>query len=171
MEASVRYIPMETAVVDGQTFQVGEKPALCFRGKDYAIGIINDQEGIIPVTLTLRDHDTSRMVMYGTEEYPVGKFISHLERIMQEKPISNEALKLILQWPNNPEDFNSGPTVEPQPVKTKTKKTPGQKTLIAVISEEMGVAATKIRKFLRKNGFHAPYEDEQKIRHALKSFK
>jgi len=172
VEATVRSIPTETAVVDNRSFAVGNKPALCFRGKEYALGIINSEEGIIPVRLDLRTHDKSPILHLGEEEYPVYKFISHIERIMQTKPISDEALALIQQWPNNPADF--GDAIIPdepitQPITKKRK--PKQKNCIAAIADEMGLAATKIRKFLRSQGMRAPYEDEKKIRTALKSYK
>lgn len=174
MEASVRYIPTDMAVVDNKPYQIGNKPALCFRGKTYALGIVSEEDSINLVTLTLYDHDKSPLVQYGIqEEYPVGKFISHMERIMADKPITPEALELMKQWPNNPEDFGD-PVVPDDPGPTlrirRTKKT---KLLncIALISGEMGIAATKIRKFLRSKGFNAPYENEKKIRTALKNYK
>lgn len=174
MEATVRYIPIETAVVDNRTFQVGNKPALCFRGKEYALGIVNADEGILPVRLDLRTHDSSPLVLINNrkDEYPVVKFISHLERIMKEKPISSEALSLIRQWPNNPEDFGD-PIIEDEPEvirPAKSIKKIKKKNCIAVLAEEMKIPATKIRKFLRGKGFKAPYEDEKKIRIALKGY-
>ena len=171
MEATVRYIPTDNVIVDGRDYTTGNKPALCFRGKKYAVGIINDEDSVHTVMLTLRDHDKSRLVMLQEEEYPVYKFISHIERIAQQKPIDTESLRLIQQWPNTPEDFGlEMPEDEPpKPIK-HVKKVKG-KNCIALIAEEMGVAATKIRKFLRSQGFKAPYEDETKIRTALKGYK
>ncbi len=170
MEATVRCIPTQIARVDNREIATGGKPALCFRGKTYALGIINDEDMICTMTLSLMDHDKSPLVMYGVEEYPVTKFISHMERIMQEKPISEEALALIRAWPNNPEDFGdkSIPDSPQAPRKPTKKKGPN---IIAVISTELKVTSTKIRKFLRTKGFSAPYGDETKIRKALKNYK
>ena len=171
MEASVRCIPTQVGVVDGESFATGAKPALCFRGKTYALGIINDEDMIHPVTLTLYDHDKSPLLMYGVEEYPVTKFISHMERIMEKKPITDEALQLIRTWPNNPEDFGDEVIPDDPEVKPRKIKKVKPSNCIATIAEEMGIAATKIRKFLRGQGFGAPYENEQKIRTALKNYK
>lgn len=173
METTVRYIPTQNVVVDGHDYTVGNKPALCFRGKKYAVGIINAEEGIHPVMLTLRDHDLSRLVMLQEEEYPVYKFIAHIQRMAETKPIDPEALRLISQWPNTPEDFGDPVITEEEPAKPAKIMGPRFKkpNCIAVISQEMGVAATKIRKFLRSQGMKAPYEDEKKIRSALKGYK
>tara|TARA_R110002126_G_scaffold113430_1_gene251945 strand:+ start:228 stop:719 length:492 start_codon:yes stop_codon:yes gene_type:complete len=163
VEATVRSIHTERCS--------GCKPALCFRGKEYALGIINSEEGIISVRLDLRDHDRSAILNLGEEEYPVYKFISHIERIMQRKPISEECLTLIRQWPNTPEDFGI-PVIEDEPTDKPIikRKSPG-KNCIATIAEEMGLATTKIRKYLRGQGMKAPYEDETKIRTVLKDYK
>jgi hypothetical protein len=155
----------------------GGKPALCFRGKTYAIGIINEQEGVLSVRLDHRIHDESPLVTFGKskEEYPVSRFITHIERIMQEKPISDEALQLIKDWPNNPADFGDKKIEDtPDPVvksKQVTRKAKVEKvTCIATIAAEAGLSPSKIRKYLRSQGMHAPYEDEPKIRKLLKKF-
>lgn len=171
MEATVRSIPTETGMVDNREFAVGNKPALCFRGKKYALGIINAEDGIVPVRLDLRTHDKSPILHLGEEEYPVYKFISHIERIMRSKPISEEALALIKQWPNNPEDFGDAIIPDVPSDKPIIKRKPKGKNCIAIIAEEMGLAGTKIRKFLRGQGMKAPYEDESKIRTVLKDYK
>ncbi|HUW45116.1 MAG TPA: hypothetical protein VMW50_04895 [Dehalococcoidia bacterium] len=175
MEASVRYIPTDISVHEGRQIASGNKPALCFRGKTYAIGIVNEQEGVFPVRLDLRIHDESPLVTFGktTEEYPVSRFITHIERIMQEKPISDEALQLIKDWPNNPEDFgdqkieDEGMPSEPV-AKSKRVAQKVKANCIAIIAIEAGISPSKIRKYLRSQGMHAPYEDEPKIRKLLK---
>lgn len=169
VETTVRCIPTQTAMVDGREFSTGGKPALCFRGKTYALGIINDEDMIHPITLTLREHDKAPLVMYGVEEYPVPKFITHMERIMQNKPISDEALALIRTWPNNPEDFGDEVIPDEPTVTRKPKKKKGP-NIIATISSEIEIPSTKIRKFLRGQGMNAPYTDEKKIRKALKDY-
>jgi hypothetical protein len=155
--------------VDNRDLAVGNKPALCFRGKTYALGIVNEDEMICTLTLSLRDHDKSPLVMYGVEEYPVTKFISHIDRIMENKPISDEALALIRAWPNNPEDFGDEPISDFPEVSRKPIKKKGP-NIIATISVEMKIPSTKIRKFLRTQGFSAPYDNEKKIRKALKDY-
>jgi len=142
---------------------------LCFRGKTYALGIINDEEEIHSITLTLRDHDKCPILMYGIEEYPVTKFISHMERIMEGKSISTEALALMRQWPNNPEDFGDEPIPDKPTVAKKPQKEKGP-NIIAIISADLEIPSTKIRKFLRTQGFSAPYTDEIKIRKALRNY-
>jgi hypothetical protein len=107
--------------------------------------------------------------MYGVEEYPVTKFISHIDRIMENKPISDEALALIRAWPNNPEDFGDEPISDFPEVSRKPIKKKGP-NIIATISVEMKIPSTKIRKFLRTQGFSAPYDNEKKIRKALKDY-
>ncbi|WP_455363550.1 hypothetical protein [[Eubacterium] cellulosolvens] len=172
MEATVRYIPIEIGVSDGQEFAVGNKPALCFRGKEYALGIVNGEEGIIPVRLTLRQHDESPLILINnrTDEYPVSKFIAHLQRIMVDKPIAEEALKLISNWPNNGEDFNSEP-IPDHPVITAIKRAKVQKSnCIPVVAKEYETTPQKIRKYLRSRGMHAPYDNETEIRSIMKTF-
>jgi len=175
VEASVRYIPTDITTHEGREVASGNKPALCFRGKTYAIGIVNEQEGVLPIRLNLRIHDESPLVTFGrsSEEYPVSRFISHIERIMLQKPISDEALELIKQWPNNPEDFGDPVISDEEETKPVIKKAPTSKKIskancIAAIAAEAGVSPSKIRKYLRSQGMHAPYEDMSKIRKLLK---
>ena len=152
--------------------QHGQKPALCFRGKTHALGIINDEDMIHGVELSLRDHDVAPLLQYGAEEYPVYKFITHIERIMESKPISPEALQLIRQWPNNAEDFGLDPIPDDEePTITRKPIKPKGPNIIGVIASEMTLPPTKIRKFLRNLGFCAPYDNESKIRAALKKYK
>jgi len=145
---------------------------LCFRGKTYALGIINDDDSIHAITVSLREHDIAPILKLGPEEYPVHKFITHIERIMERKPISPEALALIRQWPNTAADFgidpipdDEEPTVTRKPIKQKGPN------IIGAIASEMSLPPTKIRKFLRTVGFCAPYDNETKIRAALKKYK
>lgn len=173
METTVRYIPTEVAVVDGRSLVTGNKPALCFRGKTHALGIVNDETGIIPVELSLRDHDESPLVLINNraDEYPVSKFITHLTRIMAEKPISPEALRLIKDWPNNGEDFDSEKIEYDEPVIKHFAKKKPKTTCIASLATEYKISPQKVRKFLRSKGLHAPYVDEKKIRSIMKTFK
>ncbi len=173
MEATVRYIPDQTAVVDGRTFATGNKPALCFRGETHALGIINDSEQICTVRLRLEEYERAPLVRYGVEEYPVAKFISHIERIMREKPISPEALQLVKHWPNNPRDFGD-PIVaevesEPSP-KAQRLETIKKINCIPVLAREFETTPQKIRKFLRSQGMTAPYDQETQIRELMKTY-
>jgi hypothetical protein len=175
VEATVRYIPIETAVVQGKTYSTGNKPALCFRSETKAFGIVNQDDGIIPIELSLRDHDQSPLVMINNraDEYPVVKFITHLQRIIaeQNKPISSEALRLISEWPNNPADFDSEP-LDPDyhPVVRALKSSKKKSNCIPSVAKDFKTTPQKVRKFLRKNGMHAPYADEKKIRELMKEF-
>lgn len=172
METTVRYIPMETTVVDGRSYSVGNKIALCFRGKTHALGIINSEEGIVSVELDLRDHDQSPLVYINnrTDEYPVSKFITHLQRIMQDKPISGECLKLIQDWPNNGEDFSCDPTPDWDDLPTVVRKKIKKKNCIPALAKEFETTPQKVRKYLRSQGMHAPYDNEEKIRELMKGF-
>ena len=173
MEATVRYIPTEVTTSNNQEVAAGNKPALCFRGKTYAIGIINDQEGILPVRLNLKLHDTSPVVTFGKseEEYPVSRFITHIERIMKEKPISEEALQLIRTWPNLPNDFGDAPDEPATSSKPLKRPSMTKSNIIATIAQEMKTPPTKIRKFLRAQGMKAPYDNEPQIRKLMKKYK
>ena len=173
MEATVRYIPSDITIVEGKTIAGGNKVALCFRGKDHALGIINDECEITPVELSLRTHDKSPLVMINSkadEEYPVSRFITHLQRIMQDKPISSDALKLINEWPNNPEDFDSEPIPDHPVVKAFRAQKKRVANCIPSLASEFKTTPQKIRKFLRSNGMHAPYSDEKKIRSLMKTY-
>lgn len=167
MEATVRSIATETCRVDHRTIRTGDKPALCFRGSTYALGVINAEDAIRTVTLTLEEVEEAPLIKYGVEEYPVSKFIAHIERIMESKPISDEALQLIRAWPNNPTDFGDEVIVD-SPSKLKLGKTVSTNCIMGIASE-LKIPATKIRKFLRGRGFSAPYDNATKIREALKA--
>jgi hypothetical protein len=172
VETTVRYIPIDTAVVDGRTYAVGNKIALCFRGKSHALGIINAEEAIVPIRLDLRNHDLSPLVYINnrTEEYPVSRFIAHLQRIMLEKPIAEEALRLISNWPNNGEDFDSE-LIPDHPVVAAIRRTKVQKVnCIPVVAKEFETTPQKVRKYLRSKGMHAPYDNETEIRSIMKTF-
>ena len=162
MEATVRSIWTKQ--------QHGQKPALCFRGKTHALGIINDDDMIHAVTLSFRDHDMAPILKLGPEEYPVYKFISHIERIMENKLISSEALALIRQWPNNAEDFGQDPIPDEEPTTTTRPVKQKGPNIVGAIAAELKVPPTKIRKYLRNHGFCAPYTDEKKIRAACKNY-
>lgn len=167
MEATVRSIATETCRVEHQVIQTGNKPALCFQGETYALGVINDEESIHTVTLTLEEVEEAPLLTYDREEYPVGKFIAHMERIMEDKPISDEALELIRNWPNNPPDFGDEIIADPKPMsKSKLGKTVSQNCIMQ-IAAELNIPATKLRKILRSKGFSAPYDNAPKIREAL----
>jgi len=174
MEATVRCIPTQTAVVDGQKLSTGSKPALCFRGKTYALGIINDQDEICTITLTLRDHDTAPLLRYGAEaEYPVGRFISHMTRIMANKPISDDALELMKQWPNTLEDFGMSPTaVEEKPLLSRPARISAirKANCIPSLARENETTPQKVRKFLRSQGMNSPYCNETEIRKLMKNY-
>jgi hypothetical protein len=147
MEATVRGLYTEKAIVDGHTYATGNKPTLCFRGSARGLGIINDGEGIITIPITLEDLDKAPLIMYGPEEYPVAKFISHIERIMQNKPISDEALELIREWPNTPEDFDLPSSKVKRVATIKRAAQKSKSTIISIIAGEMELPPGKIRKF------------------------
>lgn len=179
METSVRYIPTQSCEIgqgaEKRTIKTTEKPALCFRGKTYALGIISDDEKIHPVRMTIPEYERSPVVKYGRDEYPVQKYITHLERIMQVKPITTEALRLILEWPNLPEDFeqlakkNKPVPTTSSPVRAPKKQR--QPNCIPTIAKELKTIPQKVRKFLRQQGLSAPYDDEKAIRKLMANFK
>ena len=171
MEATVRYIPTQISRVDGRDIATGSKPALCFKGKSYALGVINDEEEIHTVTLDLRDFDKLRLLMHGSEEYPVKKFISHMERIMRNKPISSEALRLMKDWPNNPRDFGDEKIQDDVSIVQRKSEVQISQNCIPVIAGEHKTTPQKVRKFLRSKGLSAPYHNEEKIRKLMKDYK
>ena len=178
MEATVRRIPTQIAVIDGEELATGAKPALCFRGKTYALGVVNDQESICTVTLSLRDYDKAPLVRYGTEpdsEYPVSRFISHMERISVDKPISDEAMFLLKQWPNLPADFGDeiipDDDEEEKPPRPSRRLTRSKRqNCIRAVAIELKTTPQKIRKFLRSQGMRAPYDNEKEIRKLLRKY-
>ena len=174
MEATVRYIATDISVVDGRTYAVGNKPALCFRGETYALGIVNEPDMVCTIQLDLRDHDKSPLVRYGAEaEYPVGRYITHLERLIESKPISPDALQLLKQWPNCPADFGdpifSDEELDPPTPRQPPK--PRKANCIPALASEHKTTPQKIRKFLRSQGLRAPYDNEKEIRAIMENYK
>ena len=163
MELSVRYILLDH-------HSAASKPALCFRGDSYAIGIINEPEEYRTHRLDLEEYENCKLVMYDKEEYPVSRYVALLEA--NTKPKSDDVKRLLTMYPEPPEDF---PTAKR---KSKSKATPKPtpkvkalgSSIIKILAGEYNIAASKIRKILRSKGLKAPYEDEKKIRATMSEF-
>lgn len=164
MEYSVRYIPI--AYARGQP--VGEKPSLCARDEKHAIGIVNLDCVYCAVKLDLKTHDKSRFVLFGHngEEYPVHRFVARIEN--SPNPKEAEVQQLLAQY-HNPKLKNPEKAAGSEERKPSKKRMTGSR-IIKNLEQELGVPATKIRKFLRSKGLNAPYTNEKNIRAAIQEF-
>lgn len=167
MEISVRYIPTDHIVVDGKVKASGNKPALCFIGTDYAQCIVNNDEMVEVVTISVEEAQNSRLVpLNGSDKYPISTYMLHASK--WDKPFTSEAEELIRMAEDPPKDLPKKKTSSTAP--TRKRKRVSTASIINVLAEEHELPPTKIRKFLRSQGMHAPYDDEKGIRTAMKSF-
>jgi len=87
METSIRFLRIERR---------GLKPALCFRGRNQAHAVIND-EGCIRVVshIPVRQHDDAKIVLgplgLGHTAYPIELFVKRFEEISKRKPVTARA--------------------------------------------------------------------------------
>lgn len=93
METSIRFLRIERR---------GVKPALCFRGRNQAHAVIND-EGCIRVVSHIRteEHDKASIVMgpvgLGRREYPIELFVQRFEEIGRRKGMTLRAQYFLKQ--------------------------------------------------------------------------
>jgi hypothetical protein len=92
METSIRFVR-----VNGKN---AIKPGLCFRGRNQALAVIND-DSIIRVIdkISLRDHDAAPIVMgpngFGQTSYPIDLFVKRFDEIGARKGITRRAKFLL----------------------------------------------------------------------------
>lgn len=91
METSIRFIRIEGRAI---------KPALCFRGRNQAHAVINDECAVRVVSnIPLKQHDSSNIVLgphgYGHTEYPITLFVKRFEEIGKRKGITKRAQYLL----------------------------------------------------------------------------
>ncbi len=219
METSIRFLRIENRAI---------KPVLCFRGRNQAHAVINDETCIRAVShIPVKQHDDAPIVMgpvgLGMTIYPIDLFVKKFEEIGKRKGMTLRAeyfLKRALEGgvadnESLPPDTLPGSELPPQlrdPIKvmkrgreinermqrtgegfiaaaTATRRPDSPKpgkpsvappaasggasrptggTLIARIAAELKLEPPKLRKLLRAAGLSAPYDDERKIRGALK---
>lgn len=87
METSIRFLRIERR---------GLKPALCFRGRNQAHAVINDEGCIRAVShIPIKQHDEAKIVLgpvgLGHTIYPVELFCRRFEEIGKRKPITLRA--------------------------------------------------------------------------------
>lgn len=184
METSIRYVRIMRSSSDDDGSNSVIKPALCFRGKRAAHAVVNDETCVHVVSVPLASHDASPPVLFKRLEYPLPKFIAHIERIGKSKGITQRARYFLDRAVNHEpiEESELPPdvigTMIPEvhaeslrPVPNEPRQ-PAAKavggTLIARIAADVGLEPPKLRKLLRAAGMRAPYEDEKAIRAAIK---
>ena len=178
MDISVRYIPTQFTKRegDGKLVGFGNKPALCFVGATEARCVVNDDEGMHVVRLPPEMvNDSSAPAGYDDPQEGVPKFIQYFNvRLIKTAPkIADEVFDLIRMAQDPPDDFpEAGKPASPSKPRAKRSKAPATKkppSIINQLAEEMKTTPPKIRKALRGAGLKAPYDDEKKIRAALKN--
>lgn len=186
METSVRYIRIG-----------GMKPALCFRGKTKAYGVINDELCIRAVEIPAKSHDLASNVFQRFFPYPPGVWATRLRELAARKGITRRALAL-LDLPEGAEEPDTLPPDEiaapvvlarpgPVPKPTQAERRAPRGTdrpvtpspvpkaivserggLIAKLAAEFKIAPQQLRLSLRLAGLKAPYENEALIRSKIK---
>jgi hypothetical protein len=164
VEASVRYInpPCSGDVDDG-----GFKPAVCFRAREYAHCVVNEDSGIHVIKVPVRDFDHAPVVLLKGEAYPTKRaakmMLDFTERTTARRDITQRASELLRGVLDGSEttvvDAPTPPTEHPKGAPT---------TLIAAICAELDIDPPVARRLLRKAGLAAPYTDEAQIRAVLK---
>lgn len=126
METSIRFLR-----VNGRSV----KPALCFRGRNQAHAVINDESAIRVVSnIPLRKHDEAALVMgpagFGATMYPIGLFVKRFKEIGERKGMTRRAIFLLERAesggvsdddelpPDEPEDLLGKGLPEPKPDET-----------------------------------------------------
>lgn len=180
MEASVRYIhpPTSGPIPDG-----GFKPAICFRAREYAHCVVNEDSGIHVIKVPVRDFDRAPVVMQRGEAYPPKQAAKYMldctTRVTSRRDITLKAAALLqgvldgsisedaIDAPAAPVDHwkpkNQTLTTDGKEIPTRTPT-----TLVATICAELKIDPPVARKLLRKAGLNAPYTDEAQIRAILK---
>jgi len=173
----VRFIPTDRTIRQGgAVVWSGNKPSLCFRGDKLAHCVVILETEIGTIDLPLEVVESCRPVSHpfgpGTP-YPPEQFIKRIMEI--GKPLSLEARSL-LQSANGKKK-----PLPPNKKKIEVKaslfsppkaplKTAGAELIIG-LAAEWKLPSPKLRRFLRSQGLHAPYQDEKALRKVLKKLK
>lgn len=165
-EITVRYIPIETAMVKGALVMTGNKPALCFESPDQSLAVLNGELEVEVRTLSRRELETSPLVKgpSGEVAYPPERFLQRILESQHSRPINSQAwrlLKIVGATGEIPE-----PLVAPDKERLVAGKKGGP-NWVPLLAEEFGLSPQQVRKALRKAGMKAPYDDEAKIRSIL----
>jgi len=129
METSIRFLRIERRAI---------KPVLCFRGRNQAHAVINDETCIRAIShIPVKDHDDAPIVMgpvgLGRREYPIDLFVKRFEDIGKRKGITLRAqyfLKRALEGgvednePLPPDILPGEASVESKTVRPQSKATP-----------------------------------------------
>ena len=175
MDIAVRYIPTQfMRSEDGRTVAAGNKPALCFVGSKEARCVHYADEGVevtrLPPEVVL---ESPRPKGYEDDKAAISKFVTYFNiRLVKTAPkIDDEAYDLIKMVQDPPEDFDEVKPKRKSSPRAKRSKAPATKkapSIINTLAEELKTTPPKVRKLLRSAGLNAPYDDEKKIRAAIK---
>lgn len=165
-EASVRFLPVD--------HDVGNKPALCIRGRKHATCVVRDDSGIRLRQLDLPTFDRlCRPVLFHGHPYPIDRaakmMLSFTKRSVARCEITQGA-KVFLDRILNGSIVEEEIEVHEPTAQTprKANSTP-RSSLLKDLCDELKLDPRVARRVLRAAGLHAPYEDEKAIRKALKA--
>lgn len=165
MEISVRFIPTEVSIVEGVCVASGSKPALCFieRTTEETACLIYESQGVEEVKYPRRIVEKASVVPgYEDPVLAIPRFIGK----MRESGVPlNSSVQKMFDLALNPKS----PKLEPEPEPESQKETPP--SLIPTLAKEFKMSPTALRRLLRTKGISAPYDDEDKIRTAVKPSK
>lgn len=146
MESSVRYIQLPNA---------GQKPALCFRGENRALAVINDTQSIHTLEVSLQEHDKAAVVKRLGQDYMPRAFADAMRQVVSQKnkPITRLADYLITSLRENAAIHEQNLKIEPEDKFMPQKEEPENEEADYRDSEVPEKAPPrKIKKLPKKNG-------------------
>lgn len=188
MEAAVLWIYQEVKH-HGIPIEAGQKPALCLRGRKHALCLIASYP-VRVLKRPVKEFDRARRVIHRGEEYSILRALDQFSEIGSRNGMTERARRLLAkireraevdegEFEDEEEAPYTGPSLEPPPSSiievTKIpiegrsqKRSSGGSNLLATICAELKIEGAVARRKLRKAGLSAPYDDETKIREALR---
>ena len=177
MEASVRYIVHNTGPTARSEDDGGFKPALCFRARDFAHCVVNEDSGIHVVKVPVREFDHSPPVTFKGDAYPIAraaqKMLDYTVRSVARREITQKAQRLlegVIDGSITPEALEASETdLTPDDTAPKAPRAASgpATTIVATICSELKLDPALARRFLRKAGLSAPYTDEKLVRSTI----
>lgn len=163
-EASVRFLPVDQ--------DVGNKPALCIRGRKHATCVVREDSGIRLRQIDLKTFDRlCRPVLYHGHPYPIDRaaklLLSFTKRGVARVEITQGAKSFLTRVLDGSIVEEELEVESPQP-ESKASTPSSRPSLLRDLCSELKLDPRVARRALRAAGLHAPYEDEKAIRKALK---
>lgn len=160
MEAQVKYIHFADS---------GAKLGIGFRGTKIAHCVMNTENGIAVEEVPINEYDRMRVVPNVEAKHAAEQFMAFTRRRTAQRSITPGAQRLLERLLNG-EGVELVATTPEEPKAsdaTPPSSTQG-KGVLAMVCADLSLEPAVARRRLRAAGLHAPYDDEAKIRAALK---